>query len=296
MTERRPFKIQIFMAEGLPEGLRLVEKSNWIGQSIVCPRGRYSKAKSRDEFSRCGVYLLVGHDGDPLPKLYVGEAEQVRERLNSHYANLDFWQQAIVFTTRGTPLNKAQVKYLEASLLELAKKHGRSELQNKVLSRRPTLSEADQAEMDGYLDELLSLLPVLGVPFFDSDEPPSHERKAYYLKGSDYSATGFEANTGFKVLKQSLARANTVASMEKYVSGYYRLRQELIADEVLKKTPDGYLLTKDWLFGSPSAAAAVFSGRSANGLEDWKDKSGATLKANREEATARGSVSSLEGS
>ena len=64
------------MAEGLPEGLRLVEKSNWIGQSIVCPRGRYSKAKSRDEFSRSGVYMLVGQDGDPLPKLYVGEAEQ----------------------------------------------------------------------------------------------------------------------------------------------------------------------------------------------------------------------------
>ena len=230
------------------------------------------------------------------PSCMWARQNKIRDRLNSHYANLDFWQQAIVFTTKGTPLNKAQVKYLEASLLELAKEHGRSKLQNKNQSRRPTLSEADQAEMDGYLDELLSLLPVLGVPFFESDEPPSHERKAYYLKGPDYSAKGFEANTGFIVLKQSLARATSVASMKKHVSGYYRLRQELIADRILQKTVDGYLLTKDWLFGSPSAAAAVFSGRSANGLEDWKDGSGATLKANREESTAKGNASSAESS
>ena len=37
MTNQRPFKIEIFVAEGLPDGLRLVKKSNWIGQGIVCP-------------------------------------------------------------------------------------------------------------------------------------------------------------------------------------------------------------------------------------------------------------------
>ena len=166
MTGGRPFKIQIFVAEGRPDGLRLVEKSNWIGQSIVCPRGRYSQAKKREEFSRSGVYLLVGQDGDTLPKLYVGEAEEVKTRLDLHYANKDFWQQAIVFTTKGTPLNKAQVKYLEARLLELAKKYGRTKLQNSAKPRLPGLSEADQAEMEGYLDELLSLLPVLGGTVF----------------------------------------------------------------------------------------------------------------------------------
>ena len=286
MIGRRPFKIQIFVAEGLPEGLRLVEKSNWIGQGIVCPRGRYSQAKKRPEFSRSGVYLLVGQDGDPLPKLYVGEAEQVKKRLDLHYTNRDFWQQAIVFTTKGTPLNKAQVKYLEARLLELAKRYGRSKLQNSVESHRPGLSEADQAEMEGYLDELLSLLPVLGVPFFEPDETPSKDRKVYYLEGPGYSAKGFEANTGFKVLKESLARAEAVGSMKQHVPGYYRQRRELIADKNMRQTADGYRFTKDWLFGSPSAAAAVCSGKSANGLIEWKDESGTTLKANRRKATA----------
>ena len=286
MTGRRPFKIQIFMAEGRPEGLRLVDKSNWIGQGIVCPRGRYSQAKKRDEFSRSGVYLLVGQDGDPLPKLYVGEAEEVKSRLDRHYADNDFWQQAIVFTTKGTPLNKAQVKYLEARLLELAKRYGRSKLQNSVKPRRPGLSEADQAEMEGYLDELRSLLPVLGVPFFERDEAPSKDRRVYHVKGPSCEATGFETNTGFTVQKGSLARQPTVPSMEERAPGYYLQRQELIKEGVLEKKNGHYRFTRDWVFGSPSAAAAVCLGRSANGLIEWKDESDASLKDNRKKATA----------
>jgi len=288
MTCPRPFKIQIFVADGHPEGLRLVSKSNWIGQGIVCPRGRYSQAKKRPEFSQSGVYLLVGQDGDRLPKLYVGEAERVKDRLNSHYSNKDFWQQAIVFTAKEPPLNKAQVKYLEARLLKLAKQYGRSKLENSGASRRPRLSEADQAETEGFLDELLSLLPVLGVTFFEPDETPGPDRKVYYLKGPDCSAEGFEVNTGFKVLQGSLAREKPVPSFKKQRPYFYRQRQELIDDGTLRKSADGdhYRFTKDCIFGSPSAAAAVCLGRSANGLDEWKDKSDASLKDNRKKDTA----------
>ena len=284
MSRRRPFKIQIFVAEGMPEGLRLVQKSNWIGQGIVCPRGRYTEVKSRGEFSRSGVYLLVGRDGDQLPTVYIGEAEQVRSRLNQHYSEKDFWQEAIVFTTTGTPLNKAQVKYLEARLVELARKQNRSKLENTVLPKRPGLAEPDQAEMEGYLDELLSLLPVLGVAFFEEAEAQVESRKIYRLQLKGCDATGFETNTGFTVRKGSLARAKTVGSMKQHVPGYYRLRQELISEGALEKTSEGYRFTTDHPFASPSGAASVCSGRSANGLTEWTDESGTTLKANREKA------------
>ena len=287
MTGGKPFKIQILVADGRPDGLRLVEKSNWIGQGIVCPRGRYSWAKkAREEFSRSGVYLLVGQDGDPLPKLYVGEAEEVKTRLDRHYEDKDFWQQAIVFTTKGTPLNKAEVKYLEASLLKLARRYGRSKLQNTNKPRLPGLSEADRAEMEGYLDELLSLLPVLGVPFFEREEAPSRDREVYHVDRSGCKAAGFETNMGFTVREGSLARESTVPSMKEKASGYYLQRQELIKEGVLEKKTNHYRFTRDWAFSSPSAAAAVCLGSNANGLIEWKDESGTTLKANRKKATA----------
>jgi len=42
----------------------------------------------------------------------------------------------------------------------------------------------------------------------------------------------------------------------------------------------------DQVFKSPSAAAAILLGRNANGLSEWKDSSGTTLKLLREKAVA----------
>jgi len=73
--------------------------------------------------------------------------------------------------------------------------------------------------------------------------------------------------------------------MKKKAPGYYRQRQALISEGVLEKTAEGYRFTSDGLFGSPSAAASICLGRAASGLVEWKDESGATLKANRKKAT-----------
>ena len=38
-----------------------------------------------------------------------------------------------------------------------------------------------------------------------------------------------------------------------------------------------YVFTQDFLFSSPSTAAALVLGRSANGWLEWKDQNGKTL-------------------
>ena len=284
------FKIEIFVPDGNPKGLRLVEKSGWTGLGIVCPRGGYPQAKKRNEFSRSGVYILIGHDGGSLPMLYIGESEQIRTRLDFHYIKKDFWQQVVIFTTQGPLLNKAEVKYLEYRLLELAKKSELTKLQNKDTPKQPILEEADRAVLEGYLRELLSLLPVLGVPFFERDDSSYNTSDGHYYyykdKKGSYDAMGLEENIGFRVLKGSIARVKELPSMKKYVPHYYRLRQELITDKILQKKDNGYHFLQDWHFNSPSAAAAVCYGGSANGHTDWKDSDGNSLRDNREKAVA----------
>ena len=291
MTEPRPFKIQIFVAEGVPDGLRIVEKSNWIGQGIVCPRGRWPHVKSRSDFDKSGVYILVGRDGeDDRPTLYIGEAETVRTRLNSHYANKDFWSQAIVFTTKGDPLNKAQVQYLEARLVELAAEYKRCMLDNGNAPNRPGLSDADRAEIEGYLEEMLSLLPVLGVQAFESVRGSGtlrHERRDMFtLRSRGCEATGFPTNEGFAVCAGSRARLETVPSMAVHVPSYLRMRETLIAEGLLVEDGEHYVLQADYVFPSPTQAAAIFMGRNANGPKEWRDADGATLRDHQEREVA----------
>jgi hypothetical protein len=56
------------------------------------------------------------------------------------------------------------------------------------------------------------------------------------------------------------------------------LRDELIESEVIKEEQGKLVVASDYLFSSPSAAATVIMGRKANGLLEWKDKAGRTLR------------------
>ena len=109
-----PFSLRIFVADGDPDGLRIVDKSNWIGKALVFPRALLPQVKARPELAQTGVYLLLGprQDGDG-DMLYVGEGDPIRPRLERHYAEKDFWTRAIGFTTGSAgQLNKAHVQFL----------------------------------------------------------------------------------------------------------------------------------------------------------------------------------------
>ena len=60
MNPSNPFSLRIFVADGDPDGLRLVERSNWIGKAVIFPRTLLPTVKKRDEFNQTGVYLLLG--------------------------------------------------------------------------------------------------------------------------------------------------------------------------------------------------------------------------------------------
>lgn len=284
-----PFSLRIFVADGDPDGLRIVEKSNWIGKALVFPRALLPQVKARPELQQTGVYLLLGPRSDGEGEmLYVGEGDPIRPRLESHYAQKDFWTRAIGFTTTTAgQLNKAHVQFLEARLLTLAKAAKRMPLDNANQPAEPSLSEADRADMEVFLNHMLGMLPVLGVHAFEQAPAPTAKASALLTcKGKGVQATGYEASQGFVVKAGSQAVAEAVPSMAQHVRGMFEVRQELIGNGVLELASGLYRFTQDYSFSSPSTAAAVVLGRSANGRIEWKDQQGRTLKE-LQEAEAR---------
>ena len=170
---QRPFSIRIFVPDGDPDGLRLVEKSNWTGLGVVFNRTIYRQSVVRPEFDKTGVYILVGTtEGSSLPTLYVGEGDPVKSRLNPHFSKKDFWNWAVFFVSKDNNLNKAHVKHLEARLLERAKAAKQCKLDNAQPSLPPTLSEAEVADVESFLLDMLSIFPLLGLNVFEKIEAP----------------------------------------------------------------------------------------------------------------------------
>jgi hypothetical protein len=277
-----PFSLRIFVADGDPDGLRIVDKSNWIGKALMFPRALLPQVKARPELAQTGVYLLLGPRPDAEgDMLYVGEGDPIRPRLESHYAQKDFWTRAIGFTTTTAgQLNKAHVQFLESRLIALARAAKRMPLDNANHPAEPSLSEADRADMEVFLGHMLGVLPVLGVHAFEQ-APKSPAAKAgpvLTCKGKGVQATGYEASQGFVVREGSQAVAESVPSMAQHVRGMFDLRQELISNGVLAMQGGLYQFSQDYSFSSPSTAAAVVLGRSANGRVEWKAADGRTLK------------------
>ncbi len=288
MSLLKPFSLRIFVADGDPDGLRLVERSNWVGKAIVFPRALLPKIKQRDELSQTGVYLLLGprEDGEG-EVLYIGEGDPVRPRLESHYAQKDFWNRAVCFVATPGQLNKAHVQFLEANLIRLAKAAKRLPLDNANQPAEPSLSDADCADMQVFLENMLGMLPVLGVHAFEQGTSVSALTTETMLtcKGKGVTATGYESTQGFVVKAGSHAVLDAVPSLVQHVPGVHSQRQDLIVFGILKLIENKYTFSQDYVFNSPSMAAAVILGRSANGRIEWKDAAGRTLKALQEMET-----------
>jgi len=271
--------IKLFLAHGDAKRLRTAELSNWNGKAVAGPRSELDALLARDEAARSGVYLLIGTDPESgRPAVYVGEAEFIRDRLRCH-VDRDFWNHALFFVSKDDNLTKAHVRYLEGRLIDQARSIGRASVMNGQ-SSGARLPESDREDMEIFLEKIHQLLPVLGsdtLTPIGSVPSNASETKALVAEIKGLKAIGRLSPTGFVVLKGSQAVLEERASARKYPSVLAN-RSKLIEERILIREEDHYAFAQDTEFSSPSAAAAVVHGGSANGLLAWKTQDGRTLK------------------
>jgi hypothetical protein len=162
-----PFTIRIFVPDGDPEGVRLIDRMNWTGLGIFFPRSKWLEVRQRPEFLRTGIYILVGFPDDDLPTVYIGQADGVRSRIDSHYQTKDFWAWGIIFVSNGGGLNRAHVTWLEYALVNRAAASGQCRLDNGNAPQEPGLSEAEKADIQAFLKDILQILPLVGLRAFE---------------------------------------------------------------------------------------------------------------------------------
>ncbi|MBT3725416.1 MAG: GIY-YIG nuclease family protein [Gammaproteobacteria bacterium] len=271
--------LKIFLAFGYPKRLRTAELSNWTGKAVAGPRSEFDKVLAREESQNPGVYFLTGIDPDTNKStIYIGEAESIRDRIKSHLSK-DFWNNITFFITKDENLTKAHIRYIEGRLIDLAKASGRSVVTNSQ-SSGAKLPESDREDMEVFLEKMQQVLPVLGVEAFvqTSLEPRAEEkRELLTCKIRKVTSTGYLTPNGILVLSGSEAVLRERSSAQKWPSVMVQ-RNKLIEDGGLVKKGEKYVFTKDTEFSSPSSAAAVIHGGSANGLTAWVNGKGQSLK------------------
>ena len=123
------------------------------------------------------------------------------------------------------------------------------------------------------------------MSFFEPAKTEAPRGRELVLRARGIEARGFESAQGFIVREGARAVKTEVPSIPASVAAH---RKDLRARGVLAENGNELVLSQDYVFSSPSAAAGVLLGRSANGLLEWKAADGRTLKQVQEaEAVAR---------
>src|SRR5258708_1385450 len=178
--------LTIEFLEDTADGLRLVSHSNWAVECLVSSRAALPTSfEHEDSFKRLdspGVYLLIGLPegvtaGTPQheSQLYVGQADSVAERFESHLKNekKKWWRIAVVLRrTDKNPLNLSQCKFIESRLCALALKAEKCGLANGNAPQLPAMSASEQSSTEDFLKKAFVILRGVGWNFFQPPLPP----------------------------------------------------------------------------------------------------------------------------
>ena len=186
-----PFTIHIFVADGDPEGVRIIDRMNWTGRGLVFRRSDWTEVRNRDEMLNTAIYILVGYGRDEdeeRPTLYIGQADGAKQRIDSHDKRKDFWDWAVVFVSTSGGLNRAHVTWLEYALIERARETQQCILDNGNAPQEPAMTEPEKADTQGFLNEILQILPLVGLHALEFP-------KAVVVKPNSHSKTGTQRDT-----------------------------------------------------------------------------------------------------
>jgi hypothetical protein len=274
MANETPKTIQIFLPDGNPRSIKIAEITSRTVQAMLIPRSKLDFAAKRDELNNVGIYFLISRETEDVkPVIYIGEAENCLKRLSEHNRNNDFWNTAIAVVSSKKDFTKSHIKYLEWFCYQQAEKAGRYQINNSTTPTKSHITESMEADLLDHFETIKVLVSTLGYPIFDEIQKPV-QSDVLICKGKDAYAEGQYTEDGLIVFAGSKCNLSEAKSAKTAVIS---LRRKLVEDKILVQEDNIYKFASDYIFSSPSAAAATVLAREANGWLEWKYKNGKTL-------------------
>lgn len=268
----------------------------WSGLAYKIPRIYLDKCKDREQLKQSGVYFLFGKNNFDEDAVYIGQAgirkngEGVLFRVAEHLKDDFYFNEAVTFTTSGNSWGPTEISYLENKFTNLAIDTNRYKVQNGNDPNPGNVTEEKEAELEIYVEQFKIMLGVLGyrifVPLVKTPESVVEEHDDELILGLSRkikrSQRNIEAyckrtNEGFVVLAGSQIEETDSGSIPDVIK---ELRERCKQNNEIK---DG-VLTRNYLFKSPSYAASFVLGMTTNGKVDWKTEDGTSLKMIEENA------------
>ena len=272
--------IEVYLMDGEASGRWQANLSNWNCNAYKIPRSAFKNLDDLPELYSPGVYFLFGRDDESGKAfVYVGEGDNVAKRIQQPHGfekDGSYWTEAVIYVTPDGTLDKARIKYLENRFHSIVVDADRYIVKNGNTPAQSQVQKKVKDMLEEFIINARLVMLVLGHKAFEPQPSATKDTSADSLlyfsrnQGKGGKATGKISDDGFWVLKGSFINPQ-VAS---YVPSSIVKMRQLYKGHIDK---NGILL-KDICFGSPSYASTFVCGKNSNGLVEWKNAEGKTLK------------------
>lgn len=285
--------IQIFLPSGNPQGLRQAEITTRTVQVFDVPRSSLPEFLDQDQAHQVGLYFLFGTaaTSDDRVECYIGESDDVGQRLKSHDREKQFWDRALVAVSLTNSWTKTHVRYLEAKSVKAAREAGRYSITNANEGFASAYTPLPlRADCDEFYETVSTLTATLGYPILRKvkTKQGTKPERLLHIRSLESTSFGTYSTDGLTVFAGTVCVERPSGS--KVYKDINNVRAVLEADGVLRREGDTLVFARDWVFASPSGAAKAVLGRNANGWEEWRDQHGRSLNEVERIAAEQGRI------
>ena len=240
MSNAKAKTINLLLYEGNLGGVISIEDSSWnSGELYSAPRASVADLLETDACNKYGVYLLLSKD-----MVYVGQSSDLAKRITQHTVGKDWWESVVILTTKDDSLNHSDIDYLEAILIEKAKKIGRLECDNRKKGNDPKVDKFRKVYLAQYLDEALFLMQLIGITVFadtKTAKAPKNAKQATALINTVGTSNALSQGKRAKAEAMSVLENNGYAFCKRVT--YASIQS---SKQIFWANPTVSALTDDW--------------------------------------------------
>ena len=158
--------IHTILYDDVLDGSRIVTIDNCVCQLYDIKRDYDAIIKNgRVNLSKPALYVLLNRaDG----KAYIGETDDFSQRIASHLAKKEFWNEVLAFMANDNSLTTTEVRYLESLSYEVANACGAYDLsENTQVPKKPYVQAIQEYKIIEFFEYVKLLAKFVGCDLFE---------------------------------------------------------------------------------------------------------------------------------
>ncbi len=183
-------------------GVRRITADGWDGQILDMSRDQFTRLSEKRELDLAATYIIFADHFDKGrfgASLYVGQGDDIRQRLAAHVKDKLFWSRVLICSS--PRMNVAMTFNIERAFILAAKNANRYEIANGDDGQTKKLSPEDANYVTNFVETCITTLGFAGIDVFSFNQ----DGKFFYKNAVSEASIELdrESNDWVTVLKGS---------------------------------------------------------------------------------------------